>query len=436
MRPLVAIVGRPNVGKSVLFNRLVGSRKAITSDESGVTRDLNYADVREEGGTFTLVDTGGFEPDAAEGIIRQVKEQVRLAIEEADVIIFLMDGRVGPTHQDKELVDILRRAEKPVIYGINKLDTPRQARAADEFYSLGIDTVMPLSAEHGLGVDELLGAVLKRLPRLPEVEEPSDRTKIAIVGRPNVGKSVLFNRLSGRERAIVSEVPGTTRDAVDSTLDLNSRRYLFIDTAGIRKKTKISATVEIYSTMKAIKSIDRCDVALLVIDGEQGIMAQDEKIGRLIDQKGKGCIIVVNKWDIVEKDTLTTKRYSEAIRSRLPFLSFAPIVFVSALSGQRVGKVIEKVDGVAARCQTRVSTSRLNTLVKRFVGAHTPPIYRGRAVKFYYTTQTGTSPPTFVIFANYPEAVPEAYRRYLAGRLRESAGMVDVPIRVYFRKRH
>jgi GTP-binding protein len=435
MKPIVAIVGRPNVGKSVLFNRLCGRRKAIVVSEPGVTRDLNYADVCEWGRTFTLVDTGGFEPEATEGITRRVKEQTRLAIEEADVIILLMDGRVGPTHQDRELVDILRKAGRPVIYGVNKLDTPRQAQAADEFYSLGIDTVMPLSAEHGLGVAELLDSVLSKIPLAPAAPEPEKRVKVAIVGRPNVGKSTLSNRLIGRERAIVSEAPGTTRDVVDTPFDKNGKRYLFIDTAGIRKKTKISTTVEIYSVVKAIKSIDRCDVALLVIDGRQGIMAQDEKIGRLIDEGGKGCVIVVNKWDIVEKDTLTTKRYSNDIRSRFPFLSFAPILFVSALRGQRVEKVLTTVDRVASSSQTSVPTSKLNSLLKGFVEAHTPPLYQGRAVKFYYTTQTGTSPPTFVVFTNYPKAVPEAYRRYLVGRFRESLGMVDAPIRLYFRER-
>jgi GTP-binding protein len=294
---------------------------------------------------------------------------------------------------------------------------------------------MPLSAEHGLGVAELLDSVLEKIPLAPAVPEPEKRVRVSIVGRPNVGKSTLSNRLIGRERAIVSEAPGTTRDTVDTPFDKNGKCYLFIDTAGIRKKTKISSTVEIYSVVKAIKSIDRCDVALLVIDGKQGIMAQDEKIGRLIDEGGKGCVIVVNKWDVVEKDTLTTKRYSDDIRSRLPFLSFAPILFVSALTGQRVEKVLETVDRVASRSQTRVPTSKLNALLKGFVDAHTPPIYQGRAVKLYYTTQTATSPTTFVVFANYPKAVPEAYRRYLVGRFRESLGMVDVPIRLYFRKR-
>jgi GTP-binding protein len=385
--------------------------------------------------TFTLVDTGGFEPEVKKGIMKQVREQARLAIEDADVIILVMDGRVGPTPQDKELVDVLRRAGKPVIFCVNKLDTPRQARAADEFYSLGMESVMPLSAEHGLGVAELLDSVLERLPRVTAGPEPSGRIKIAIVGRPNVGKSSLLNRLIGRERAIVSEAPGTTRDAVDSPLDRGGKHYLFIDTAGIRKKTKISSTVEIYSVVKAIKSIDRCDVALLVMDGEQGIMGQDERIGRLIAERGKGCVIVVNKWDIVEKDTLTSRRYTEAIRARLHFLSFAPILFVSALSGQRMGKVLTTASGVAARTQTRVATSKLNALMKGLVAAHGPPRYRGRTVKFFYTTQTDTSPPTFVVFANYPEAVPEAYRRYLIGRFRESLGMEDVPIRVFLRKR-
>jgi GTP-binding protein len=436
MKPVVAIVGRPNVGKSVLFNRLVGRRKAITGDEPGVTRDLNYADVMEEGKLFTLVDTGGFEPDAEEGIMKRVREQARLAIEDSDVIILVMDGRTGPTPQDRELVGMLRRAGKPVIYGVNKLDTPGETRgAADEFYSLGIDRVMPLSAEHGLGVDELLDDVLGRFDALPAPGEPPERVRIAIVGRPNAGKSSLLNRLVGKERAIVSEVPGTTRDTVDSELDRGGKSYLFIDTAGIKKKRKITRSVEIYSVRKAVKSIDRCDVALLVIDGMSGVTVQDEKIARLVDSRGRSCVIVVNKWDMVEKDTHTTRRYSKAIREKMPFLSFAPVLFVSAMTGQRVDKVLAAVDTVAEHGRARVTTSRLNELVKVITEAHSPPLYRGRRVKFYYATQAGTSPPTFVFFSNWPEAVPESYRRYLASHLRESLGLVDVPIRVFFRKR-
>lgn len=435
MKPLVAIVGRPNVGKSVLFNKLAGRRKAIVLGEAGVTRDLNYADVTEWGRTFTLVDTGGFEPEAGEGLTRQVREQARLAIEEADVIVLLMDGRAGPTPDDGELVDMLRRAGRPVIYCANKIDSQRRTRAVDEFYSLGLDVVLPLSAEHGLGISELLDRIFERVPLAPAEEEPDKRVKIAVVGRPNVGKSSIANRLLGKERAIVSEVPGTTRDALDSPFEKDGKSYLLIDTAGIRKKTRITSMVEKYSVVKAIKSINRCDVALLIIDGVHGVSAQDEKIGRLIDEGGKGCIIVVNKWDLVEKDTLTSKRYADEIRRRLNFLSFAPIFFVSALSGQRVDKVLTTVDWVAARIQTKVPTSKLNSLLKGFAVGHAPPLYQGRGVKFYYTTQTGTCPPTFVIFANYPEGVPETYRRYLVGRFREALGMEDVPIRVFLRKR-
>lgn len=435
MKPLVAIVGRPNVGKSVLFNKLAGRRKAIILGEAGVTRDLNYADVTELERTFTLVDTGGFEPEAREGLTKQVREQARLAIEEADVIVLLMDGRAGPTPDDKELVDMLRRAGRPVIYCANKIDSQRQTRAVDEFYSFGLDVVLPLSAEHGFGISELLDRIFERVPLVAAEEEPDKRVKIAIVGRPNVGKSSIANRLLGKERAIVSDMPGTTRDALDSPFEKDGKSYLLIDTAGIRKKTRITSMVEKYSVVKAIKSINRCDIALLIIDGAQGVSAQDEKIGRLIDEGGKGCIIVVNKWDLVEKDTLTSKRYADETRQRLNFLSFAPIFFVSALSGQRVDKILTTVDWVAARIQTKVPTSKLNSLLKGFSVGHAPPPYQGRGVKFYYTTQTGTSPPTFVIFANYPEGVHETYRRYLVGRFREALGMEDVPIRVFLRKR-
>lgn len=435
MKPIVAIVGRPNVGKSTLFNKILGRRKAIVYDEPGVTRDLNFADVEELGRPFTLVDTGGFEVETEDVILTQVREQTALAIEDADVIVFLMDGRIGPTPQDKELVGMLRRVTKPVIYAINKMDSiMRDAEMAD-FYSLGIGTLVPVSAEHGRGVNELIDAVIEKLPP-PEAEaEEEGRIKIAIVGRPNVGKSSLLNRLIGKQRAIVSDIAGTTRDPIDTPYDTDGKKYLFIDTAGIRKKNKVSLTIENYCVMEAIRSIDRCDVAVLVLDGKLGVQGQDEKIAGLIEDRKRCCIIAVNKWDLVEKDTRTVDYATEAIRNKLPFITYAPVVFTSALTGQRVPKMLDIVDEVVEKSKKRESTSRLNNALEGIVGRYGPGAYRGKEVKFYYITQTGTAPPTFVIFANIPEGVQESYKRYMVNSLRESLALDNVPIKVYYRKR-
>ncbi len=435
MKPVVAIVGRPNVGKSSLFNRLIGRRKAITKAEPGVTRDVNYADCEEKGRIFTLVDTGGFEPAAKEGILRQIKEQAILAMEEADVIILLMDARTGPTPSDRELVEMLRKTEKKVIYAANKVDARSLMDLTAEFYSLGVDSILPVSAEHGLGTAELVDAVLDSLPEYEPVAEADEWVKVAIVGRPNAGKSSLLNRLLGRERAIVSEVPGTTRDSIDTPLERDGRKYLFIDTAGIRKKQRISRRLETYCVVAAIKSIERCDLSLLVIDGNEGVRTQDEKIGGLIEDRGKACIIVVNKWDLVEKDTDTMRIYTEAIRSKMPFLSFAPLVFVSALTGRRVEGIFDTIDRVMEEGSRRIPTSKLNQLLAQFTKAHRPPAYRGREIRFYYTTQVGTAPQRLAVFTNYPAGVPDSYRRYLVNRFRESLGLMDVPLRISFRSR-
>ncbi|MBI1912531.1 MAG: ribosome biogenesis GTPase Der [Deltaproteobacteria bacterium] len=435
MKPIVAIVGRPNVGKSTLFNKLLGRKKAIVVDEPGVTRDLNYADIEELGRPFTIIDTGGFEVETQDAILKQVRDQTRLAIEDADVIVFVMDGRVGLTSQDIELVEMLRRVKKPVIYAANKMDTIRLDAELADFYALGIEEIVPVSAEHGRGVNELIDKIIEHLPewKIEEVEE--DRIKIAIVGRPNVGKSSLLNRILGKPRAIVSNVAGTTRDPVDMPFEHDDRKYLFIDTAGIRKKNKVSLTVETYCVMEAIKSIERCDVAILVVDAQEGIKSQDEKIAGLIEDRGKCCIIIVNKWDAVEKDTHTIEYVNEMVRRRLPFIPFAPVLLTSALTGQRVPKVLETINEVVDKSRQRVSTSSLNKMIEEMTSRYGPPVYRGRAIKFYYATQTGVLPPTFVIFANFPEGVADNYKRYMINGLRELLGLDNVPIRVYYRKR-
>ncbi len=436
MKPIVAIVGRPNVGKSTLFNRLIGRRRAAVADEPGVTRDLNYGDVEELGRSFTLVDTGGFEPASEDEILRQVREQANLAIEDSDVIVFLMDGRAGLTPQDREIAGMLRRAEKPVLYAVNKIDAQSLEAEAMEFYGLGVSNVISVSAEHGLGLAELMDAVIARLPEAEDEPEHGERIKIALVGRPNVGKSSLLNRLIGKQRSIVSNVAGTTRDSVDTPFDLNGRGYVFIDTAGIRKKGKVSLRLENYCVMEAIRSIERCDVAALILDGGVGVQGQDERIAGLIEDRKKCCVIIVNKWDIVEKDTHTTKHATEAIRNKLPFLTYPPVLFTSALTGQRVPLVLETATEVFDKSCERVSTSVINKVLEALYYKHRPPAYHGREIKFYYATQSGTAPPTFVIFTNHPEGIIESYKRYVVNELRSSLGMETVPMKVYYRQRH
>lgn len=444
MKPIVAIVGRPNVGKSTLFNRILGKRKAIVKDEPGITRDLNYADVEEMGRAFTLVDTGGFEPlppshpllkGRREGVAAQVREQALLAIEEADAIVFVMDGRDGFLPSDRDVADILRKASKPVIYAVNKIDTSKQEQGLADFYTLGMENLFPVSAEQGRGIDELLDKIISFIPKAVVREEEEERIKLAVVGRPNVGKSSLVNRLLGYERVMVSEVSGTTRDAIDTPFTYNKRKYLLIDTAGMRKKTRIGRTVEQYSVMSAIRSIDRCDAALLIIDAMDGVTEQDEKIAGLIYERGKGCIVVINKWDLPEKETNTAKQYAERVRWKMKFLQFAPVVFVSALTGQRVFKILEKTEETLDQLEKRIPTSQLNRFFDSFKKQRQPPVYKNKAVKVYYITQTEIKPPTFVAFVNFPEAIHFSYERFLVNRIREEFALDKIPVRLYFRKK-
>ncbi|MFQ5900767.1 MAG: ribosome biogenesis GTPase Der, partial [Thermodesulfobacteriota bacterium] len=415
MRHVVAIVGRPNVGKSTLFNKLIKRRKAITSNEPGVTRDLNYGVVEgHDGVPFSLIDTGGFEPIPVEEITFRIKEQVQVAIEETDLILFIMDGREGLTPDDEEIADHLRRVDKPVIYCVNKIDTPKHEPLLADFFKLGIDHILPVSAEHSYGINGLLEEVASCLSSEPEGEEEDLlTTKIAFVGRPNVGKSTIVNRTLGYDRVIVSHVPGTTRDAVDTFFERDGKRYLIIDTAGIRRKSRISLRLERYCIVEAIKSVDRSDVVILIIDGEEGVTAQDVKIGSLIHDRGKGCIIVVNKWDLVEKDSKTMKSYEENLKQKFSFLNYAPVVFTSALYGKRVENVMDMVEKVGEGVRVRFQTSTLNSVLDDIKKRLTPPIYNGREVKIYYITQVATRPPTFMIFVNYTKGITENYRRFL-----------------------
>ena len=435
MKPIVAIVGRPNVGKSTLFNRIARGKKAIVADEPGVTRDRNYADVDWEGKIFTLIDTGGFEPVSKDRIFIQMREQCQLAMDEADVILFVMDGKEGLTPSDKEIADILRRQNKIVFYIVNKIDGPKHEEKAYEFYGLGVEGLYSISAEHRYGVDGLMEDVMKTLPRFADKKWDRDAAKVAVIGRPNVGKSSLINRLLGYKRVMVDEAPGTTRDAIDTFFERDGKKYILIDTAGIRRKSRISLRLEKFSIVEALRTIDQSDVALLLLDSKEGVTDQDANIGGFIHEKGKGCILLMNKWDLVVKDSQTMVEYQKRVYGDLKYLSYAPILFISALKGQRVPKVLEMVDEVVEQTRKRISTSPLNKYFGEWVEHLPPPLYRNRNIKLNYITQVSTGPPTFVISTNYPEGIHFSYERYLINQMRERFGFEGVPIRLLFRKK-
>jgi len=435
MKPIIAIVGRPNVGKSTLFNRIVGGKKAIVANEPGVTRDRNYADVEWEESPFTLIDTGGFEPVSKDRIFIQMREQCQLAMDEADVILFLMDGKEGLTPSDKEIANILRQVNKPVFYIVNKIDGPKHEEKVFEFYGLGVETIYSISAEHRYGVDGLMDEAVKVLPRTTEEKWDRKATKVAVVGRPNVGKSSLVNRLLGYKRVIIDEAPGTTRDAIDTLFERDGKRYILIDTAGIRRKSRISFRLEKFSIVEALRTIDRSDVVLLLLDSEEGVTSQDARIGGFIQEKGKGCILVLNKWDLIEKDSQTMVEFERKIYSDLKYLSYAPILFISALTGQRVPKILNRVDQVSEQTKKRISTGTLNRSFRQWVERFTPPLYKNRRVKLNYITQVSTAPPTFMISTNIPEGIHFSYERYLTNQMRETYGFEGVPILLQFRKK-
>ncbi len=435
MRPIVAIVGRPNVGKSTLFNRLIGRRKAMVDDMPGVTRDRNYGNVDRFEVPFILIDTGGFEPETNDQLLRQMREQSRLAMEEADIILFVMDGREGLTPADREVAEMLRRAGKPVFHLINKVDGDRHEAAIADFYALGVDEVFTISAEHNRGIGEMMEAVVAALPQGGAAGTDDDVTKIAVVGRPNVGKSSLVNRLLGFERVVANPTPGTTRDSVDTYFTCKGKHYMLIDTAGIRRKGKTVEKIEKYSVMDSLRSIERADVALIVLDASQGVTEQDEKIAGYAYEAGRGCIFVVNKWDALDKDNSSIGKFVESIRTEFKYLPFAPIVFVSALTGQRIGKIMTETDNVMAQYSRRVTTSELNRIFSEAVESHHAPLHQGRRVKFYYATQVGTKPPSFVIFTNRPDGVHFSYERYLSNRFRDAFGFTGTPLRLMFRGR-
>jgi len=435
MKPIVALVGRPNVGKSTLFNRLLGHRRAIVDDTPGVTRDRNYASITRFEKPFILIDTGGFEPVTEDRLLQQMREQSRLAIEEADVIIFMMDARSGLTPADVEVASMLRRVKKPIFYAVNKVDGDKLENESAEFYSLGIDKLYTISAEHNRGVLDMVDDLMEVFPEANDEALSEELTRIAVVGRPNVGKSSLVNRLLGFERVVANPTAGTTRDSVDTLFTCNKKPYLLIDTAGIRRKGKTTEKLEKYSVVDSLRSIDRADVVLVVLDAEEGITEQDERIAGYVHEAGKGCVFVLNKWDTLEKDNKTFGLYVEKVRMGFRYLAYAPIIFVSAKSGQRTGKIMELVDEVMEQYCRRVTTADLNRIFTEATDAHHAPLAHGRRVKFYFSTQVATRPPTFVIFTNQPDSIHYSYERYLVNRFREAFGFNGTPLRLIFRGR-
>ncbi len=434
MKPIVAIVGRPNVGKSTFFNRITRSRDAIVDDFPGVTRDRNYSDAAWNDVAFTLVDTGGFLSDDKDDFANEIRFQVLQAIEDADVIILLLDGKAGISPYDRDIVKILRTTAKPVFYAVNKIDGLEQGTNLYDFYSLGIKRLYPVSAEHRYGVHDFLDDLILAFPKFDSVQT-EDMIKLAVVGRPNVGKSSLINRILGEKRLLVSDIPGTTRDAIDSVCNINGKSYLLIDTAGIRRKGKVSKKIEKFSIIKALKSLDRCDVALIVMDADEGITEQDINIAGYAFERKCSCIMLINKWDLVEKDSKTAKKYYEQLRIESKFLSFAPAITISALTGLRVPRIFTCVDEVYSQYAARITTGQLNRIMELAIKKNEPSLFRGKRLKFYYAAQVTAKPPTFVCFVNYPDAVHFSYKRYLVNQIRESAGLNKTPIRLLFRQR-
>lgn len=426
------------MGKSTLFNRILGRNFAIVEDLPGVTRDRNYAEGEWNGKRFLLVDTGGFEPETEDPMYLKMREQTTLAVEEADVIIFLLDGKEGLLHADIEVSHRLRASGKPVVYAVNKVDGVRQEALLPDFYRLGIDALFPLSAKHGPGFSDFmdeLWRLLPETPREPGEEEPAAYPRIAIIGRPNVGKSSFVNSLIGVDRMIVSDAPGTTRDSIDSVYQYYGRKYILVDTAGIRSRGKISRGVEKYSVMRAVKSLDRADVGLVLIDASEGITEQDERIMGLVHEEGKGLIVILNKWDLVPDKEKGYKRFMTEIEQRLKFVDYAPVLTVSAKTRQRVTKVFDEVDRITQERAKRVPTAELNRVFEQLISGHEPPLYRGKRVKYYYATQVGVNPPTFIVFVNYAQGVHFSYVRYIENNLRSAFGFHGTPIRIFPRAR-
>jgi len=440
MKPIISVVGRPNVGKSTFFNRFIGYRKAITEDTPGVTRDRNYGEFEYAGNNFLLVDTGGFEPTKEEGYFPLMRQQIIASLEESSMIIFVLDGKEGLLPQDKEIADGLRKYGKPIFYVVNKVDSGRREAFVSEFYALGAEKLYPISSLHGLGIDELLEDLVKTWRASSEYQDNTNASqeageiRIAFVGKPNTGKSSITNRLLGSERMIVSDVPGTTRDAIDSKIIFRDQGLVLIDTAGLRRKSRIEIKVEEYSVSSALRTIERANVVNLIIDADEGVSHQDGSIAHTIVTRGKGLCVVVNKWDLMEKK-MGVEEYRTMVHERIPHTSFAPVVFTSAKTGKNLEKILETDLRIYGQLNRRIKTPALNKVLEELLQRQSLSYQRGKRINILYTNQVKTMPPTFVLFANFPELIPEHYKRYLENSLREKYGFIGAPIRLLFRKK-
>ncbi len=436
-KPIVAIVGRPNVGKSTLFNALAGQKISIVKDTPGVTRDRIYADVDWLNYNFTMIDTGGIEPDSSDIILSQMREQAQIAIDTADVIIFMTDVKQGLIDADSKVADMLRRSRKPVILVVNKVDNFNRMMAdVYEFYNLGIGDPVPISASQKSGLGDMLDKVVEHFKALNLDEEEDDRPRVAVVGKPNVGKSSIINKLTGESRVIVSNIAGTTRDAIDTDVEWNGREYVFIDTAGLRRKSKVKEDIERYSIIRTVTAVERADVVVIVIDAVEGVTEQDAKIAGIAHENGKGIIIAVNKWDAIEKNDKTVYEYTNKVRQILSFMQYAEIMFISAKTGQRLPKLFDMIDVVIANHSMRIETGVVNEIMAEAVAMQQPPSDKGKRLKLYYITQVSVKPPTFVIFVNDKELMHFSYTRYIENRIREAFGFRGTPLRFIIRERN
>ena len=435
-KPIVAVVGRPNVGKSTLFNALAGERIAIVQDTPGITRDRIYADINWLDMQFTLIDTGGIEPESSDVILSQMRDQAQIAMDTADVIIFMTDVKQGLVDDDMKVADMLRRSHKPVVLVVNKVDSfEKFMNDTYEFYNLGIGEPVPISAANRLGIGDMLDEVAKHFDKNMTEETDDDRPRVAIIGKPNVGKSSLINKIIGEKRLIVSDIAGTTRDAIDTPVKANGKGYVFIDTAGLRRKKNVKEDLEKYMIVRTVSAVERADVVVLLIDADEGVTEQDAKIAGIAHERGKGFIIAVNKWDLIEKNNSTVNEFSKKIRSTLSFMPYAEIMFISALTGQRVPKLFEMIDAVIENCALRVQTGVLNEIVAEATAMQQPPSDKGKRLKIFYVTQVAVKPPTFVIFVNDKQLMHFSYTRYLENQIRDTFGFRGTPLKFIIRER-